>query len=75
MTVMRILQTSVCERNCRYCAFRSQRSDALRVSLKPEELASTFYGMHQARIVKGLFLSSGITGDGIEDHGSHACHR
>lgn len=61
--VMRIMQTSACERNCYYCPFQAGRNYR-RVSLKPEELASSFQQMQQRKLVDGLFLSSGIVGGG-----------
>jgi len=63
MPVMRVLQTSACERNCFYCPFRAGR-DFQRVSLTPEELAAAFAQMQQKKLVDGLFLSSGIAGNG-----------
>jgi predicted DNA-binding helix-hairpin-helix protein len=61
--VMRIMQTSACERNCYYCPFQAGRNYR-RVSLAPEELASAFTQMQQRQLVDGLFLSSGIIGGG-----------
>ncbi len=64
MTVLRTMQTSACEKNCRYCPFRAGRDQTPRVSFSPDELARTFDAMARARIVRGLFLSSGIVGGG-----------
>ncbi len=61
--VMRIMQTSACEQNCRYCPFQAGRNYR-RVSLKPEELAAAFDRMQRAKLVDGLFLSSGVLGSG-----------
>ena len=58
---MRIMQTSVCERNCYYCPFQAGR-DYRRVSLTPEELAEAFDQMQRKKLVDGLFLSSGVVG-------------
>jgi len=66
MTVMRTLQTSVCERNCRYCCFRSGRGSTPRLSLSPDEMASCFDKMYRADVVRGLFLSSGVVGGGVK---------
>lgn len=63
--VMRIMQTSACERNCHYCPFQAGRNYQ-RVTLKPEELASAFDKMQQKKQVDGLFLSSGIIGGGAK---------
>jgi predicted DNA-binding helix-hairpin-helix protein len=58
------MQTSVCERDCNYCCFRSGR-DTKRASLTPDELASAVAKLSNAGIAKGVFLSSGITGGGV----------
>ena len=63
MPVMRIMQTSACEYNCRYCPFQAGRNYR-RVWLKPEELAAAFDQMQRKKLVEGLFLSSGIVGGG-----------
>lgn len=62
--VMRIMQTSVCEQNCRYCPFRAGR-DFRRLSLQPAELAAAFDQMQRRKLVDGLFLSSGVAGSGV----------
>ncbi len=62
--LLKTMQTSVCERDCNYCCFRSGR-DTKRTSLKPEELASAVVRLSKAGIAKGVFLSSGITGGGV----------
>lgn len=59
MPVLKVLQTSHCQFNCKYCAFRKD-SDRQRETLTPDELASTTIKMVDAGIVEGLFLSSGI---------------
>ncbi len=59
MPVLKILQTSACERNCLYCPFRAGRGFR-RESLSPDDLAHTFDQMARAGLVEGLFLSSGI---------------
>lgn len=63
--IMRIMQTSACERNCYYCPFQAGRNYR-RVSLRPEELASAFDQMQHKKLVDGLFLSSGIIGGGVK---------
>ena len=62
--LLKTMQTSVCERDCNYCCFRSGR-DTPRASLTPEELAKAVVKLSNAGIAKGVFLSSGITGGGI----------
>ena len=59
--VLKVLQTSFCERNCRYCAFRAGR-DVPRAAFTPDELAAAFDQMQRRGLVDGLFLSSGIAG-------------
>jgi predicted DNA-binding helix-hairpin-helix protein len=61
--LLKTMQTSICEHNCYYCAFRAGR-DFRRVTFTPDEMARTFLALQQAGIVSGLFLSSGITGGG-----------
>jgi predicted DNA-binding helix-hairpin-helix protein len=63
--VMRILQTSACERNCHYCPFQAGRNYR-RVTLETEELAASFDRMQRSKLVDGLFLSSGIIGGGVK---------
>ncbi len=65
MPVLKILQTSHCQFNCRYCAFRKD-CDTPRESLAPDELAATVTTMVRGGIVEGLFLSSGIGPDVCE---------
>ncbi len=61
MPVMKVLQTSACEKNCFYCPFRAGRNFR-RETVEPEELARIFDQMWRQRLVEGLFLSSGIVG-------------
>jgi predicted DNA-binding helix-hairpin-helix protein len=64
ITLLKTLLSSACDRNCNYCAFRSGR-DFKRVHLSPDEMAQSFILAHQAGIVQGLFLSSGVAGSSI----------
>lgn len=59
--VLKILQTSACENNCNYCAFRAGR-DSRRVHVTPDEMARSFDLMYRAGLVEGMFLSSGVVG-------------
>lgn len=61
MPLLRVLQTNVCENDCRYCSINCHRQ-VRRTSFKPEELAKTFMAMLERRLVRGLFLSSGVAG-------------
>ena len=62
--LLKTMQTSVCERDCNYCCFRSGR-DTPRATLTPDELADAVVKLSRAGIAKGVFLSSGIVGGGI----------
>jgi len=62
--LLKSMITSVCERNCKYCSFRSGR-DFRRATFTPDEMADTFLDLFQKNIAKGLFLSSGIAGGGV----------
>lgn len=63
--LLKTLLTSACERDCYYCPFRAGR-DFHRETIRPEELSGTFAQMHQAGLVEGLFLSSGLAGGGMK---------
>lgn len=64
ISLLKTLLTSVCERNCFYCPFRSER-DFRRASFKPDEFAKLFMYMHKTGKVEGIFLSSGLVGGGV----------
>lgn len=61
--LLKTMVTSVCEKNCLYCAFRSGR-DSRRATFTPDELADTFLKLVDKRVVEGLFLSSGVIAGG-----------
>jgi predicted DNA-binding helix-hairpin-helix protein len=63
ISLLKTLLTSVCERNCNYCPFRSER-DFRRATFRPDEFAKLFIYMHKSAKVEGLFLSSGIVNGG-----------
>ena len=63
---LKILQTSVCQNNCNYCAFRAGR-DVRRAHLTPDELARSFDLMYRAGLVESLFLSSGVSRHAPDD--------
>ncbi len=58
---LKVLQTSACQNNCNYCAFRAGR-DIRRAHLTPDDLARSFDLMYRAGLVESLFLSSGVMG-------------
>lgn len=62
--LLKTLLSSVCERNCFYCPFRSGR-DFRRATFRPEEFANLFFSLANAKAVEGIFLSSGVAGGGI----------
>lgn len=61
MPVLKVLQTNACAKDCYYCPFRAGRRFR-REAFKPEELAHLTAQMYRARLIKGLFLSSGVVG-------------
>jgi predicted DNA-binding helix-hairpin-helix protein len=63
--LLKTLLSSVCERDCFYCPFRAGR-DFRRATFRPEEFAHTFMMLNQSKAAEGVFLSSGITGGGIQ---------
>ncbi|MFO8037260.1 MAG: hypothetical protein R6U57_11600 [Anaerolineales bacterium] len=63
--LLKTLLSSVCERDCFYCPFRSGR-DYRRVSFQPDEFATLYMSMNRARMVEGVFLSSGLGGGGVQ---------
>lgn len=63
ISLLKTQLTSVCERNCYYCPFRSGR-DFRRATFSPDEFASTFIKLYNAHIAEGIFLSSGIINGG-----------
>jgi len=62
--MLKTMLTSVCEKNCNYCAFRAGR-DVKRAAFTPDELAKIFMQIYDKKLVEGLFLSSGIVRGGI----------
>lgn len=62
--MLKTMLTSACERDCLYCPFRAGR-DFRRATFKPEEMANAFAEMNKAKMVDGIFLSSGIAAGGV----------
>ena len=60
--LFKVLLTNVCVNDCAYCANQSGR-DCPRFAFQPDELAKMFMELHAKRLVKGLFLSSGVAGN------------
>jgi predicted DNA-binding helix-hairpin-helix protein len=59
--IMRVMQTNACSLSCGYCPFHRE-ARLRRVSLAPEEVASTFVEAFRKGLAQGLFLTSGIPG-------------
>lgn len=62
--LLKTLLSSACERDCFYCPFRAKR-DFKRATFKPEAFAKLFMQLHHAKLVDGLFISSGLAGGGV----------
>ncbi len=63
--ILKTMVTTACEKNCFYCPFRAGRGQTQRTTFKPDELAQTFDDIQRAKLVDGLFLSSGIIKGGV----------
>jgi len=63
MPVLKMLQTNACAKDCFYCPFRAGRSFR-REAFTPDELARLTDQLYRARVIRGLFLSSGVVGHG-----------
>lgn len=57
--LFKVLLTNVCTNDCAYCINQIGR-DIPRASFQPEELAKLFMELYRKKLVRGLFLSSGI---------------
>jgi predicted DNA-binding helix-hairpin-helix protein len=70
MPVLKAMVTTACEKNCFYCPFRAGRGAMHRLTFSPDELASAFDQLQRAKLVNGIFLSSGIVGGGVSTQDS-----
>ncbi len=61
--MLKILQTSACEKDCFYCATRRGR-DVPRATFQPDELATAFDQMRRAKMAEAIFISSAVAGGG-----------
>lgn len=61
--ILKTLVSSVCEMDCKYCGFRSGR-DFRRTTFLPDELAYLSQQIYKQKLIKGVFLSSGLAGGG-----------
>ena len=60
--LFKVLFTNVCVNDCAYCV-NQIGLDRPRRSFQPDELAKLFMNLYDKRLVRGLFLSSGIGKD------------
>ena len=63
ISLMRVMFTDFCKMDCFYCP-NSHWVPRKRYAFKADELARSFIELRQRHAVEGLFLSSGIAGDG-----------
>jgi len=63
--VLKAMVTTACEMDCYYCPFRAGRTAMRRLTFKPDELASAFDTLVKAKLVDGIFISSGIIKGGV----------
>jgi predicted DNA-binding helix-hairpin-helix protein len=61
MPLLKSAMTTVCENHCLYCAFRAGR-DFFRQTFSPDEMAQAVVELTQSGIIRGAFLSSGVSG-------------
>jgi putative DNA modification/repair radical SAM protein len=69
VSLLKVLMTNECEKDCSYCPNRVQR-DVPRTAFAPDELAKLFIELYERNYIEGLFLSSGVrhgTSNSIED--------
>lgn len=64
LALLKTLLSSVCERDCYYCACRAGR-DCQRVAFSPDEFARGFDDIVRHGLAQGVFLSSGVAGGAI----------
>ncbi|RMH80054.1 MAG: radical SAM protein [Acidobacteria bacterium] len=62
LPILKVMQSTMCDKNCLYCAFRRDREETPRLYISPEALAKGFMELYKSGKVKGIFLSSGIFG-------------
>jgi predicted DNA-binding helix-hairpin-helix protein len=61
MRLMRVMQTNACSLSCGYCPTFCG-GQIRRVTLTPDEVATTFMEAHRKGLADGLFLTSGVPG-------------
>lgn len=63
--ILKVMVTTACEMDCYYCPFRAGRGSMKRITFKPDDLALAFDQLQRAKLVDGIFLSSGIIKGGV----------
>ena len=63
--VLKGMVTTACEKDCFYCPFRAGRGEMRRVTFTPDEMAAAFDRLQRAKMVDGIFMSSGIIKGGV----------
>lgn len=63
ISLFKVLLTNSCVNDCAYCINQVGLDRGPRRSFKPDELARLFMELHDRRLVRGLFLTSGIGHD------------
>jgi predicted DNA-binding helix-hairpin-helix protein len=64
VNLMRVMQTNACSLSCGYCPMFCG-GKVKRVTLSPEETATTFMEANRKGLVQGLFLTSGVPGRAV----------
>ena len=60
LPILKVLQSSMCDNNCLYCAMRRDRNGE-RCAFSSDELAAAFDQLARRGVAKGLFLSSAVS--------------
>jgi len=59
--LLKIMQTTCCDKNCAYCIFRRDREETPRIHISPKDLAEGFMELYRRGRVSGLFLTAGLS--------------
>jgi predicted DNA-binding helix-hairpin-helix protein len=59
VSILKVLQTNVCENRCSYCMLAASRDSVNRVTFAPHELARLFMSLVEKKLASGIFISSG----------------
>lgn len=58
--ILKVLQTTSCKNNCSYCRLAVKNDSTRRLSFTATELSDIFMRFYRAKMVHGIFLSSGL---------------